>query len=271
MTTRSLTTRSLAALICILSGSACAEESTTRLSAYDFEAEPAQRWKLPKAMKEISGLALSTDGRLLAHDDEVGVIFELDPVAGKIVKQFALQPASSADFEGIAATETDVFLLISDGRIVRTQEAGNAESVTFKIWRTPVLDRCDFEGLANSPDGHLIIGCKTFKKNHDQAVTLFSLDPIDGTAQAIELEGNQQLRPTAIEYDRTSGHLLMLSSKKRRIVELTREGTVLASYKLDEDRHQQPEGLALSDDGTLYIADEGGKGKAHLAIYRPRS
>ena len=52
-------------------------------------------------------------------------------------------------------------------------------------------------------------------------------------------------------------------------VELTRAGTVVASHKLDKDRHKQPEGLALTDDGTLFIADEGGKGKAHLAIYRP--
>jgi uncharacterized protein YjiK len=260
----------LAALFCALAGVACAEEAPARLDAYDFDTEPAKRWKLPKALKEISGLGLTADGRLLAHDDEVGIVYELDPMAGKIVKQFTLHPPTKADFEGIAAAGADLFLLISDGRIVRTREGSGGEKVAFKVWRTPVQNQCDFEGLVDLPDGTLVVGCKTFNSHRNQPPTLFSLDPSTGTANAIAINSKHDLRPTAVEHDPTTDHLLILSSKKRRIVELTRAGTVVASHKLDKNRHQQPEGLALADDGTLFVADEGGKGKAHLAIYRPR-
>ena len=263
--------RLAAALLCLFAGAACAQEPPARLDAYDFDTKPAKHWKLPKAMKEISGLALSADGRLLAHDDEVGIIYELDPAAGKIVKRFNLHPPTKADFEGIAANARDLFLLISDGRIVRTTEGAAGAKVSFKIWRTPVLNRCDFEGLVDLPDGRLIIGCKTVAGATQRPPVLVVLDPTAGTASSITISAKHGLRPTAVEHDPTTDHLIILSSKSRRIVELTQTGTVVASHKLDKDRHKQPEGLALAADGTIYIADEGGKGKAHLAIYRPRS
>ena len=60
------------------------------LGAYSLDAETAARVKLPKRLAEISGLALTDDGRLLAHDDEMAVVYELDQKDGSIVKWFAL-------------------------------------------------------------------------------------------------------------------------------------------------------------------------------------
>ena len=46
--------------------------------------------KLPKRLTEISGLAVSPDGKLFAHNDEAGVIYQLDYSSSKILKQFSL-------------------------------------------------------------------------------------------------------------------------------------------------------------------------------------
>ena len=47
-------------------------------------------WRLPDGLREISGLALTDDQRLLAVDDEVAVIHEIDFEAGQVVKTFSL-------------------------------------------------------------------------------------------------------------------------------------------------------------------------------------
>jgi hypothetical protein len=38
--------------------------------------------------------------------------------------------------------------------------------------------------------------------------------------------------------------------------------------RLDAERHRQAEGIEITRDGRLLIADEGGRGRARLAVYR---
>ena len=52
-----------------------------------LDADSLQQWKLPKRLKEISGLALTPDDRLFAIDDEQSVIYEIDYVQGKTISQ----------------------------------------------------------------------------------------------------------------------------------------------------------------------------------------
>jgi streptogramin lyase len=40
------------------------------LARYDFAEPAADRWKLPRSLDEISGLAVDARGRVFAHDDE---------------------------------------------------------------------------------------------------------------------------------------------------------------------------------------------------------
>ena len=55
-----------------------------------FAAAPAQQRRLPRRLREISGLAVTSDGRLFGHDDERAVIYEIDVEGGQIVKSFAI-------------------------------------------------------------------------------------------------------------------------------------------------------------------------------------
>ena len=82
------------------------QQLTKALAHPDSESAdaPLARWVLPSHLREISGLALTADGRLLAHGDERGHVFEVDYRRGVVVKEFTLgtdKAAVKGDFEAI--------------------------------------------------------------------------------------------------------------------------------------------------------------------------
>jgi hypothetical protein len=107
----------IAALIAALISSGCrgdfseaeAEELATReqrlasrlaLATGDSSAAPLARWVLPPQLLEISGLALTADGNLLAHNDEHPLISVIDPRRGVVLKQFSFgERGLRGDFE----------------------------------------------------------------------------------------------------------------------------------------------------------------------------
>jgi hypothetical protein len=44
------------------------------LDQYSLDEESVMQWRLPDRLNEISGLAMTHDGRLLAVDDEVAIV-----------------------------------------------------------------------------------------------------------------------------------------------------------------------------------------------------
>ena len=109
------------------------------LESYDLKVETATRWKLPGRLQEISGLAMTMDNRLLAHNDEKGVIYEIDYRNGLIVKAFQLADIANPvtdDFEGIATVDDQVYLVTSSGRIYEGSRGADRESVLYNIYAT---------------------------------------------------------------------------------------------------------------------------------------
>src|SRR5262245_29444912 len=83
--------------------SVVAEEPTTMgIGDRAYSVTPASEWKLPGALRELSGFATDANGRLFAHNDEAAIVHELDYVTGRIVKSFAFgDPPLRGDWEGI--------------------------------------------------------------------------------------------------------------------------------------------------------------------------
>ncbi|MGN8345338.1 SdiA-regulated domain-containing protein [Pseudomonas sp. SMV71] len=67
---------------------------------------------------------------------------------------------------------------------------------------------------------------------------------------------------SSLQYDERSGHLLALSEESRLIIELDINGRPLSTLSLNKGRHglqktvPQAEGLAMDDDGNLYLVSE---------------
>ncbi len=265
-----------------LSGAACGKSQPNAQSGTGLDGMNAVRWNLPKRLNEISGLALTNDGRLFAHDDERGVIYQIDWRSGQLMKSFALgDPPLRADFEGIAIAGADFYLVTSDGILYRAAEGIDGAHVAYERIDTDTAARCEIEGLAyDTRRGLLLLGCKTPRAAALKGrISVFAWSPalrsIDEQASFSVPEraftaplDTPQFNPSSVELSRDGAHLFLLAGRQRALAEVELDGRVIAVTRLPAKHHRQPEGLAIGPEGELIIADEGGGGRATLAIYR---
>ena len=59
------------------------------LTRYDLSVETAAVGvRLPAELREVSGLAVDSHGRLFTHQDETSAVYEVDPGTGSVVRRF---------------------------------------------------------------------------------------------------------------------------------------------------------------------------------------
>ncbi len=253
------------------------------LGSYGLGEETATHHKLPRRLTEISGLAMTGDNRLLAHDDEWGVVFEIDWRHGSIRKAFQLSDTAApvaADFEGIAAAGDRVYLVTSSGRLYECREGAGGESVLYNIYATGVGRDCEIEGLAHDEArGELLLMCKGSRRpDRRDSLTVYhwSIDDkrlVDDAQVRIPVReftrhlGGKKFQPSGIERHAASGNYFVVAARQTAIAEVTPRGQVLAVRRFPASWHRQAEGITFAADNTLIIADEGAGGKARLTLY----
>jgi uncharacterized protein YjiK len=237
------------------------------------------RWIMPRNLDELSGIALTRDGRLLAQGDERGQISEIDYRRGVVTKQFVVgHPTIKADLEAIAVADGFVFLLASNGTLYEFREGANGERVDYTTHDTRLGKECEFEGLAfDSTLNSLLLACKHVAIKHlkDHLVIYrWRLDgkgnrlsrmtvPLDGILKAI---GEKEFRPSDITVDPFTGDYVVISSLQMAIVEITPDGQLVFARKLPGD-HDQPEAVAITRDSILIIGDEAKNRPAVITLY----
>jgi uncharacterized protein YjiK len=239
-----------------------------------------RQWKLPGRLREISGLALTSDERLFAITDEEAIVYELDYQAGKVVKSFALgKPIVRGDFEGIAILDDAFWLMTSDGSLLVAKEGADGQQVGYRKFDTGHGDHCELEGLAQDRSaGTLMLACKEgHSKKKDLMIFEWSAstDGIDhvrdisvpekAITRAID---KKHFNPSGIAIDSQTGEHVLIAARQRALVRLTPNGDLLkAIIPAKKSRHKQAEGIEITMDGRMLIADEGGDGRARLAVY----
>ena len=257
-------------------------QSAALLDKFDFREKSATHVELPRALQEISGLAVTSDGRVFAHGDERAIVVQIDACAAKAVKSFALgAPPVRGDFEGIAVVGERFFLITSNGQLYEFRDGPDASAVPFSVRDTGFGKVCEIEGLAYDPDDRvLLMGCKQPLRREERPainVLRWSLDrsaaaappsltiPLGDVAKRV---GGKAFHTSAIERDARSGHNLLVAGPERVIAEVTAKGSFVAAHELRRALHPQPEGLTLLGDSVLVIGDEGANGRASITCYR---
>jgi len=243
------------------------------------------RWKLPKLLREVSGLARDEHDIVYAVADEQAVVFALDPRTGEMRSVFSLgQPALRGDFEGIALLQGWLYLISSDGILLRTQAIGgnladlDGAAVAYERFQLPT--QCEIEGLAHDPlKPRLWIACK--ETNTQENLRLYAWDVANKalvTEATVELPlqdllgltEQKRFKPSAITFQQAESHwqLLVISGAQRAwsTWRWSKQPSLLAAGRLPKS-HKQAEGVVFSSSGDLLVADEGGSKAARLRIY----
>lgn len=247
---------------------------------------PQTRWTLPPRLHEVSGLALSADGRLWAHNDESGVLGAFDPLTGRPLGAFRLGPVlPHDDFEDIAVVGDRLYLISSSGRLysVALPAPTTTEGVLpFQTFETGVGSFCEIEGLAHDAAARvLLLACKASRTQElrgQVAVFRWSLErralatpdrvliPHRDLAKGRPGKG---FHPSAIAIDPKTGQWLLLASADHAYAVVEPTGRVVMAAALGQG-HPQPEGLALDASGRVFVSDEGTKRHGTVTVYACR-
>lgn len=256
-------------------------ERRSDLDRYDLADPRPPRFTLPAALNEISGLAVTSDDRLFAHNDERGVVYQLDHRTGRVVKWFALGRHGVADdFEGLAIVGARFFLATSAGTLYEASEGAHGAAVPYTRHATGLGRLCEVEGLAYDPETRaLLLPCKTPRARALRgqvsvyAVPLASMRLDARPRFAVPLAalagvaGKHGFHPSSIERNPRTHTFFLLSAKAPALVELDAAGRVLGARPLPQRAHPQAEGVAFTRDGTLVISDEARGGPASITLY----
>ena len=262
--------------------SAGAPGSPSALAMYAIAKGGDARWELPAALREISGLAATPDGRVFAHGDERAIIVELDVRRERATKTFAMgRQGAPGDFEGIAVANGRFWLVTSDGILYESREGENGTHVPFRMYDTGVGTQCEVEGLAHDPAADaLLLACKTPRVRALRGMVavfswsiprraLVSRSGVRMRADSLARSaGVSTFHPSGLERDPTTGHWLLVAARERAVVEITPDGDVVAGAALSRRGHRQPESIAIASDRTLLIGDEAAGRRATLTMYR---
>lgn len=242
---------------------------------------PLARWVLPKGLSEISGIALTPDGRLLAHNDEAGLVFEIDYRRGMVVKRFMLgKQAIRADFESITVVGERIFMLVSNGDVYEFREGKDGDRVEFVVHDTRLGRECEFEGVAfDSTANSLVMACKNIGiKSLKDFVLLYRWN-IDDTAastvsqikvplsEVIGSNGWKGFTPSDMTVDPITGNYVIVAAQEQGLLAITPAGVVVFSRPLPKG-HPMAEGVAISKDSIMIISDEMVRAPAAITLYR---
>lgn len=258
-----------------------AQQVPGALAGFALGARDGARAELPGRLAEISGLALTADGRVLAHNDERGEVFEIDAATGRVVRSFQLgENRVAGDFEGIAVAGRRVFLMASDGTLVEFEEAADGGRAPFREIATGLRERCEFEGLEyDARTEALLLACKTprGRELRDRLVVFAwslrtnALEPAPRFSVPLDFLNSAgrrpELHPSGIALHPRTGTFFIVAAQENVLVELAADGSVLGVRELAGGRHPQAEGIVFLPDGDLLVSDERGGGGL-VTVYR---
>jgi uncharacterized protein YjiK len=254
------------------------------LARYDLSYKHPTTRTLPRKVSEASGLAVSDDGRLFCHDDERGVVYQINFSTGEIVKQFALgRFGVNGDFEDIAIKGKTFYLIESGGTLYEFPETNDGQTVEYRTYKTFLTQKNDVEGLVYDKETDcLLLLCKgSAGKGYSayKAVYSFSLKkkslaekprflvPLDRVTRSSH---SGEFNPSGIARHPKSGTFFIIAAQGSTIIELSRDGKILAQQSINRKANPHPEGIAFIPDGTLILCNDGQGSRGSITYYPPQ-
>jgi hypothetical protein len=244
------------------------------LSAWD------KKWELPFILTEVSGIAVIDAQTMACIQDELGVIYIYDLAESKIREEIPF--AGAGDYEGIAVTGKDAWVLRSDGLLY---EIINFQSATPKVkeHKLELGAAADLEGLCyDEKEKRLLIAPRGFDKDDPNSKGIYSFDLVSKKFSADPVfriylshsmlaatrpkKGKAALMPSEIAVIRDTVYIT--DARNSQVLLLDRKGTILDLVPLNRNEFAKTEGIAFSSEG-IYFSNEGKKGKPNILRLDP--
>lgn len=254
--------------------------STLPHTNYDFTT-PDSVWELPDELLELSGICFNKEGKMLCHEDQNGIIYTYN-LRSKTIET-ATEFAGKGDCEDIAYHNDTVYILRTDGIIFQVADYLTSPKTT-EISTNLGRDN-NPEGLCyDQSNNRLLIACKEYSGIPDadkrtKAVYALSLNdkklqekPVytlsrENLAKAFGSE--IEIYPSSIAVHPISKNIFVIGTRAGRVIaELLPDGTILHVNRLTNHLFIQPEGITFSNNGDMYIANEGKNEAANILLFK---
>ncbi|MDX2286029.1 MAG: SdiA-regulated domain-containing protein [Bacteroidia bacterium] len=252
---------------------------------------------LEPALSEVSGIAW--DGaRLLALQDEAGILFALDPATGNTLKKWPI--AGLGDFEDVEVAEGKVYMLKSNGILLEVSGLDTPGQTVREI-RTPLSEADDLEGLGYLASERLLLIAakeppmegglvdKRFRRVYGYALPEGRLNPQPRyqigmaeikavlTAQAsdeksraraaeFDPESKKSFKPAGVAVHPLHGDVYIVAAAGQLLAVLGADGTLKGAFHLKKSLFPQPEGICFDPEGRMYISNEAETGGTLLVF-----
>lgn len=229
-------------------------------------------WDLPPILKEISAIAYIDEHRFACIQDEAGKIFIYNAQKKEIEKE--IEFGNPGDYEGLALHANTAYVLRADGQIIEVNNYINSSHVT-TVHKTSLTKKQNAEGLAfDKENNRLLIAIKGPEAVSDKykGIYAFNLDNkklIKEPVFKIDLENEvfdriksgkkkgSRMQPSEIAIHPKNGNIYITDGAKPKLLIMNRSGKILSLSELKNSKFSQPEGLAFTPDGRLFISNEG--------------
>jgi len=284
-------------LMCGHSSSGALPPSSQTASSLPYDlASPDERFVLPAALAEVSGLTDLSPTQVACVQDEEGTVYVYDLKRLDVVRKIPF--AAAGDFEGLTAVEHGFFALRSDGVLFEITESSGSVTVREHALSLPTRDN---EGLAyDSKHRRLLISPKSRlakgkAAKFDRAIYAFDLasrtlspDPVfDWSARDVmdfakargltlpmkprkkgDMRVALRLLPSSLAVHPVTDEIYILSAIDGILISLGRDGVVTGYAMLDRGLFPQPEGVTFMGSGDMLISNEGAGGVPTLLTFR---
>jgi uncharacterized protein YjiK len=231
-------------------------------------------WFMPDDLLEVSGIAWIDAERFACVQDELGKVFIFNTRLNEIEQTIPF--AGKGDYEGIAVVNDTIYILQSDGKIYEVINYKTGKP-SVKVYKTHLGTEQDSESMAfDKKNNRLLVAIKAQEPDKNatyKGIYAFDLQTkklsaapvykIDLTNEIFKEFNKGKIKnsisPSDIEVNPLNGDIYVLEGTKPKLLILDSKGVIKSLHDLKGSDFPQPEGLAFSSDGKMYISNEGKK------------
>ena len=208
--------------------------------------------------------------RMACIQDEDGIIFVFDLETSEIIQKHKF--AISGDYEAMTFLNNEYWVAESNGELFNISDLDTPDG-ELEGFQLDFEYRNNIEGMAAAGDGKLWLAVKErnldMKGDYkgiyafDPATKELNREPVakiqysDPKFDVLRTDNPRKLiRPSDIAFHPTSGYLYILDAEFPKLIIADKSGKIKKLYLLDPAEFEQPEGIAFSKSGRLFISNE---------------